>query len=243
MSGTTTDSTRPGALRRPPEIQAMFDRIVRRYDLMNRLMSGGRDIAWRRLAARAAIGPGAERVLDVATGTGDLALELARQGARSVVGADLSGGMLRMAADKVSAREVSCISLAQVDAMRLPFASDTFDACTVAFGLRNMPDYQAAVAEITRVIRPGGRLVILEMTPLRRPALRRLFSWYFDRIVPFVGGIVSGDPDAYHYLPRSVGAFPTAVALSTMMCQGGLASVRYDLLAMGTVALHIGVKA
>lgn len=219
----------------------MFDRIVRRYDLINRLMSGGRDVAWRRLAARAALAAGARRVLDVATGTGDLALELARQGAPGVVGADFSRGMLGLAADKVRARRAP-VTLLQADAMRLPFPDGAFDACTVAFGLRNMPDYEAAVAEMARVLRPGGRLVILEMTPLRLPVLRTLFRWYFDRLVPIVGGLISGDRDAYRYLPRSVSAFPPADELAQIMHRAGLHPVEYRLLALHTVAIHVGVK-
>ena len=231
-----------GALRRPAEIQAMFDRIVRRYDLMNRLMTGGRDVAWRRLAAGEAVGSGAREVLDLATGTGDLALELARQGVALVIGADLSRGMLGVAAGKVHAAGRPPVRLTQVDAMALPFADASLDACTVGFGLRNMPDYRGAIVEMARVLRPAGRLVILEMTPLSRPHLRTAFSWYFDRIVPIVGGLVSGDRDAYGYLPRSVGAFPDAETLAGMMRDAGLRHVRYRLLAIHTVALHVGIK-
>lgn len=220
----------------------MFDRIVRRYDLMNRLMSGGRDVAWRRMAAREAIDAGVIRVLDVATGTGDLALELAHQGAPLVVGADLSLGMLQGAAGKIARDTRAPLVLTQADAMCLPFADGSFDACTVAFGLRNMPDYQGAIAEMARVLRPGGRLVILEMTPLRQPLLRTAFSWYFDRIVPIIGGLISGDRDAYRYLPRSVGAFPDVDTVATMMRAADLPCVRTRRLAMGTVALWVGVK-
>lgn len=219
----------------------MFDRIVRRYDLMNRLMSLGRDVAWRRLAAREALAGGARQVLDVATGTADLALELARQGAPRVVGADFSRGMLELAADKIRGRGAS-IRLLQADAMALPFPDGAFDACTVAFGLRNMPDYEAAVVEMARVLRPGGRLVVLEMTPLRVPVLRTLFRWYFDRLVPLIGGLISGDRDAYRYLPTSVSAFPPAEELAAIMTRAGLATVRYQYLMMRTVALHVGVK-
>ncbi len=198
----------PGALRKPAEIESMFDRIVGRYDTMNRLMTGGMDVRWRRAAARAAIGAGAERVLDLATGTADLAIELARQGVPQVTGVDFSGEMLRVATAKLSEASTPGVRLARGNAMRLPFASGTFDAVTVSFGLRNMPDYREAVVEMARVLTPGGRLVILEMSPLRRPLLDRLFGLYFERIVPLVGGLISGDLDAYRYLPRSVNAFP-----------------------------------
>jgi demethylmenaquinone methyltransferase/2-methoxy-6-polyprenyl-1,4-benzoquinol methylase len=240
---TAHEATGTGALRRPAEIQSMFDRIVRRYDLMNRLMTGGQDIAWRRKAAQVAIGTGAELVLDVATGTGDLAIELRRQGAPLVVGIDFAQGMLDSAAEKLEANGSSGIVLLRSDAMRLPFPDGSFDACTVAFGLRNMIDYQAAVSEMARVLRPGGRLVILEMTPVRNPLFRTVFGIYFDRIVPFVGGVISGDPEAYSYLPRSVSAFPNARRLGLMMQRAGLEQVRFKLLMMGTVALHAGVKA
>lgn len=218
----------------------MFDRIVGRYDLMNRLMTGGQDRAWRRKAARTAIGAGAERILDLATGTGDLALELARQGVPRVVGVDFSRGMLAAAAVKTVPDPA--IALAQGDAMRLPFPDATFDAVTIGFGLRNLPDYAAAVAEMARVLRPGGRLVVLEMTPLRRPLLRRAFDLYFSHVVPVIGGIVSGDREAYGYLPRSVGAFPPANELVAIFRRAGLRNVRYELLALGTVALHVGIK-
>ncbi len=244
MTVETTEPEVPGAgaLRRPAEIESMFDRIVRRYDLMNRLMTGGQDIAWRRKAASVAIGSGAERVLDVATGTGDLAIELRRQGFPVVVGVDFAQQMLDSAAEKLAANGSSGIMLLRSDAMRLPFPDGSFDACTVAFGLRNMIDYQAAVSEMARVLRPGGRLVILEMTPVRNPLFQTVFGVYFDRIVPFIGGLISGDREAYSYLPRSVSAFPDARKLGRMMRRAGLEQVRFKLLTMGTVALHVGVK-
>lgn len=241
-TATTERQSTPGALRRPAEIESMFDRIVGRYDTMNRLMTAGMDGRWRRAAARVAIGAGAERVLDLATGTGDLAIELVRQGAPVVIGVDFSGDMLGAAEAKLRARGVRRVSLARGDAMRLPMVSESFDAVTVAFGLRNMPDYAAAVVEMARVLRPGGRVVILEMTPLRRPLLNRLFGLYFEKIVPLVGGLISGDLEAYRYLPRSVRAFPPAGELAGMMRAAGLRDVRFRRFALGTVALHVGVK-
>ncbi len=244
MADTATEEQQasPGALRRPADIESMFDRIVGRYDTMNRLMTGGMDIRWRRAAARAAIGAGAERVLDLATGTGDLALELARQGVVAVVGVDFAGEMLRAASEKLRASGDRRVRLARGNAMDLPFASGTFDAVTVAFGLRNMPDYGAAVAEMARVLKPGGRVVILEMSPLQRPLLQRIFGLYFERVVPLIGGLLSGDLDAYRYLPRSVRAFPPAKELAGMMRAAGLSDVRYTRFALGTVALHVGIK-
>jgi demethylmenaquinone methyltransferase/2-methoxy-6-polyprenyl-1,4-benzoquinol methylase len=244
MADTATEETQaaPGALRQPAEIESMFDRIVGRYDTMNRLMTGGMDVRWRRAAARAAIGAGAERVLDLATGTGDLALELAHQGVPVVIGVDLAAEMLRAAERKRHESGERHVWLTRGDAMQLPFASGTFDAVTVGFGLRNMPDYSAAVVEMARVLKPGGRVVVLEMSPLRRPLLDRLFGLYFERAVPLVGGLISGDLDAYRYLPRSVNAFPPAAELAAIMRVAGLRNVRYEHFALGTVALHIGIK-
>jgi len=240
------DSPPPGALDPPPTVQSMFGRIVPRYDLMNRLMTGGRDGAWRRRVAKLATAGGAARALDVATGTGDLALELRRAGARSVVGLDFAAPMIHAAAAKgithgnATGGDVRWIV---GDALRLPFPDATFDACTVSFGLRNMADYGAALREFARVLVPGGRLVCLELTPYRAPVLGAAFGWYFSRVVPLVGGLLSGDRAAYRYLPQSVAAFPTAAALADLMRRAGLVDVSYRLLGGGTVALHVGIKA
>ena len=220
----------------------MFDRISRRYDLMNRLMTSGRDAAWRRLAAREALAGERGYVLDVATGTADLAIELARQGAVGVVALDFSRQMLRGAAEKLHRLGHPHIELVCADAMCLPFPDATFDACTIGFGLRNLPDYQAGIAEMARVLRPGGRLVILETTPVRQPWLAPLFHVYFDRMVPLLGGLISGDRDAYGYLPRSTGAFPDAETLAAMLANAGLVGVRFQRLMLGTVALHVAVR-
>lgn len=226
----------------------MFGRIVGRYDLMNRLMTGGRDVAWRNLAVREALAglpPTTAKVLDVATGTGDLALALAAAGAGQVVGADFAEPMLAAAAAKPLPPGVAPGSLSWVvaDAMALPFADGEFDACTVAFGLRNFPDYQAALNEMARVVRPGGRIVCLELTPLRTPVVGPLFARYFETVVPLVGGLLSGEREAYRYLPASVAAFPDAPTLAAMMGRAGFADVRFRKLGGGTVALHTGVKA
>lgn len=226
----------------------MFGRIVRRYDLMNRLMTGGRDGAWRRRAVRLALHgrpPATARVLDIATGTGDLALALAAAGAGLVVGVDFAAPMVRAAASKGSKGDAArgqTVCWAVGDALALPFPEGTFDACTVSFGLRNMADYAAALREMGRVLRPGGRLVCLELTPLRLPVIGPLFGWYFRRIVPLVGGLLSGDRDAYRYLPSSVAAFPAAAELAALMGQAGFVDVSYRRLGGGTVALHVATK-
>jgi demethylmenaquinone methyltransferase / 2-methoxy-6-polyprenyl-1,4-benzoquinol methylase len=237
-----TERDKPGALLAPSDVQGMFDRITRRYDLMNRLMTGGRDVAWRREAARIAIGSGAERALDVATGTGDLALELRRQGVSEVTGLDFSGEMVAAAERKRRDLGVSGVTFLQGDAMSMPFCDGSFDALTIAWGLRNLPDYEQGIREMARVLRPDGRMVILEMTPLQNETLRKAFNLYFHNVVPIIGGIVSGDRDAYRYLPDSVGAFPPADELAGMMRASGLRNVRFKLVGGGTVALHIGIR-
>ena len=257
-SGGGRGEERAGALRSGRDVREMFGRIVRRYDLMNRLMTGGRDVAWRRRAVRLALGNGAgdAPLLDVATGTGDLALELARavHGTRLVIGVDFAAPMVRAAAakgrDKPSLSQNGEGGLGGEgrpawlvgDALTLPFRDETFAACTVAFGLRNMADYGAALREMGRVLRPGGRLVCLDLTPYRRPVLGALFGWYFSRVVPFVGGLLSGEREAYRYLPRSVAAFPAADSLVELMRRTDLTEVSYRLLGGGTVALHVGTK-
>ena len=240
-------STAQGAIRSSADVRAMFDRIVPRYDLMNRVMTGGRDAAWRRLAVREALrgrNRAEARVLDIATGTGDLALALRAAGAADVVGLDFSAPMLDQARRKEGAtaggRRVSWV---EGDAMSLPFPDQSFDAVTVAFGLRNMPSYPAALSEMLRVLRPAGTLVCLETTPLQAHVLRAVFDWYFARVVPILGAALSGDADAYRYLPASAAAFPDADALGQMMRAAGFSHVRYLRLGLGTVALHVATKA
>ena len=232
-----------GAIRPRDDVRAMFDRIVPRYDLMNRLMTGGRDVAWRRLAVREAlrhVDPANADVLDIATGTGDLAIALRAAGAARVTGLDFSPAMLAEAARKDAAtRRYPPITWVEGDAMQLPFPDAAFDAVTVGFGLRNMPSYSGALREVVRVLRPGGTFVCLETTPLTIPILRTLFSWYFARVVPLIGGLLSGDRDAYAYLPASSAAFPDADTLGRMMLDVGFERVRYLRLGAGTVALHV----
>lgn len=233
-------SERAGAIDRPGDVRTMFDRIAPRYDLMNHLMTGWRDVAWRRLTARVAVSDGAERALDVATGTGDLALALAEAGASRVIGVDFSPKMVEIAERKLKSQQAIEFQIA--DALQLPFDDGSFDACTTSWGLRNMADYQAAIDEMARVLVPGGRLAILELTPYRKPVLGRMFQLYFGRAVPLVGGVISGEREAYGYLPRSVAAFPSARELAAMMAKAGLSAVRWKLLGGGTVALHLGIK-
>ncbi len=223
----------------PGEVQAMFDRVAPRYDLMNRVMSAGLDIRWRRLAAAAADVSLGGRALDVCCGTGDLTFELAgRVGPLGhATGLDFSEEMLVRARAKAEARGLG-VDFIQGDALRLPFDDDAFDGATVAFGARNLADLDAGIAEMARVVRPGGRVVILEITRPRR--LRALHGLWFDRVVPRVGAIVGGDRAAYGYLPASAKRFPEPPALADLMVAAGLEQVGYRTFMGGIVALHRG---
>jgi demethylmenaquinone methyltransferase/2-methoxy-6-polyprenyl-1,4-benzoquinol methylase len=220
----------------------MFTRIARRYDLMNALMTGGRHHAWRRATAAAlgAAPPGP--VLDLATGTGDLALAIHRvRPGGTVVGADFSEGMLGQAAAKLARRRVGRVPLVAADALALPFGDGTFAAVASAFLLRNLADLARGLAEMRRVTRPGGLVVTLEITRPRVPGWDGVFGFYFHRIVPAVGGAVAGDRAAYAYLPDSVDRFVSPGALADLMRRAGLGDVRYRRLGLGTIALHVGV--
>jgi demethylmenaquinone methyltransferase / 2-methoxy-6-polyprenyl-1,4-benzoquinol methylase len=218
------------------QVRAMFDRIARVYDLMNSLMTAGLHHRWRERAADlAAVGPGG-RALDVASGTGDLAIELARRvgPTGTVVGSDFSEAMLDRAREKSSA-----VTWEWANALELPYPDDGFDTATVGFGARNFADLDRGLAEMARVVRPGGRVVILEITTPQRPPLSTFFSIWFDRIVPALGKL-AGDPDAYAYLPSSVKRFPAPDALAGRMDAAGLTDVRWILTAGGIIAVHVG---
>jgi demethylmenaquinone methyltransferase / 2-methoxy-6-polyprenyl-1,4-benzoquinol methylase len=215
------------------QVRAMFDRIARVYDLMNSVMTVGMHHRWRERAAElAAIGPG-DRALDVATGTGDLAVALRRRGAE-VVGVDFSERMLQLAREKAPD-----VRFEVGNALELPYADDEFDAATVGFGARNFSDLPAGLAEMARVVRPGGRVVVLEITTPERPPLSWFFRLWFDRLVPLLGRL-AGDPEAYSYLPSSVRRFPGATALAAEMAGAGLIDIRYVVTAGGIIAIHAG---
>lgn len=214
------------------QVQAMFDRIAGVYDVMNSVMTAGLHHHWRERAADLAeLRPGA-RALDVATGTGDLAIELARRGAE-VVGSDFSEGMLDRARGKAPD-----LRWEWADARELPYEDATFDAATVGFGARNFGDLDRGLREMARVVRPGGKVVVLEITTPTHPPLSTFFSLWFDRIVPLLGRF----DDAYTYLPSSVRRFPDPQALGTKLTAAGLADVRWVLTAGGIIALHHGRK-
>jgi demethylmenaquinone methyltransferase/2-methoxy-6-polyprenyl-1,4-benzoquinol methylase len=222
------------------QVRAMFTRIAGRYDLMNALMTGGRHHAWRRAAARVAAAALPGSVLDLATGTGDLALAIrAVSRERLVVGADFSEGMLAEARRKIG--RTSGIALTVADAAALPFEDGTFACVTSAFLLRNLQDVSRGLEEMRRVTRRGGLVVTLDILRPATPLWARLFGLYFRHVVPAVGALVAGDRQAYTYLPDSVYAFVTADELTRLMEKAGLRDVRYRRLGLGTIALHTGI--
>jgi demethylmenaquinone methyltransferase / 2-methoxy-6-polyprenyl-1,4-benzoquinol methylase len=221
-------STQTGTLS-PDGVRTMFDRIAPVYDLMNRLMTAGLDRRWRRLTADAVVRPG-DRVLDACCGTGDLALAAQAAGG-TVTGLDFSERMLERAR-----RKSSSIEWVRGDLLELPFEDHSFDAATVGFGVRNVADLDRALGELARVLRPGGRLGILEITQ-PRGLLRPFFKLWFDVLVPFAGKLLPGG-SAYTYLPASVRRFPGPDDLAGLMARTGFEDIRYRLLAGGIVALH-----
>jgi demethylmenaquinone methyltransferase/2-methoxy-6-polyprenyl-1,4-benzoquinol methylase len=220
------------------QVRAMFDRISGLYDLMNSVMTAGLHHRWRERAADlAAVQPG-DRALDVATGTGDLALELARRvmPGGEVVGSDFSEGMLEQARRK--AEGVAGVRFEQANALALPYGDGEFAAATVGFGARNFSDLDQGLREMARVVRPGGRVVVLEITTPTKPPLSTFFRLWFDRIVPMLGR-----DEAYTYLPNSVKRFPGPDALAGAMAAAGLRDIRWILTAGGIIALHVGTAA
>jgi demethylmenaquinone methyltransferase/2-methoxy-6-polyprenyl-1,4-benzoquinol methylase len=217
----------------PGEVRRLFDRIAPVYDAMNRVMTAGLDRSWRRLTVEAVVQPG-DRVLDACCGTGDLAIAAERDGG-IVTGLDFSPAMLERAR-----RKSDTVDWVEGDLLALPFADGSFDAATVGFGVRNVGDLDVALAELRRVLRPRGRLAILEITQ-PRGVLRPFFALWFDRVVPLLGKILPGGK-AYTYLPASVRRFPGAEELTVQLERHGFEQVRFRLLAGSIVALHVGVR-
>jgi len=225
---------------RARQIRTMFARITRRYDLMNRVMTGGRDQAWRRMAARELRLGARSLVLDLATGTGDLAFAVreAYPDAR-IVAMDFSEAILREGVRKACMRDEQGTAWGVGDALALPFADATFDGCTNAFLIRNVVDLPLCLREMKRVVKPGGRVVCMEITHPQVPVFKQLFAIYFYRLVPIVGGLIAGDPKAYSYLPNSLTHFPPAEPLKRIMQEAGYRDVRYRLIGLGTMAIHV----
>ena len=221
-----------------PQVRAMFDRIARVYDVMNSVMTAGLHHRWRRRAVELAqVRPG-DRALDVATGTGDLAIELSRRVAPGgeVIGSDFSDTMLELAR-----RKAPELTFEWGNALELPYEDASFDAVTVGFGARNFSELGTGLAEMARVTKPGGRVVVLEITTPERPPLSWFFRLWFDRVVPLLGKL-AGDPDAYSYLPSSVRRFPGPSELGAELARTGLVDVRWVLTAGGIIAIHVGTK-
>jgi demethylmenaquinone methyltransferase/2-methoxy-6-polyprenyl-1,4-benzoquinol methylase len=260
---TATAGTLPPAEQKAVYVRDMFGRIAQRYDLMNRLMTFGRDRAWRRYTV-AQLGLEAEDadtrlVLDVATGTGDLAFEtLDQHPAVHVVGLDFVPEMLDLARQKASARAESdlgvhrpeetkrsasgSLDLLAGDALQIPFSSATFDGVVTGFALRNVTDIPAAFAEMARVTKKGGHVACLEIAKPRTPFFNRLFAVYFYQFVPLLGGWITGQRSAYAYLPHSLSAFLNPDEIASVMSQTGWQDVRYKRLMLGTVAVHTGIR-
>jgi demethylmenaquinone methyltransferase/2-methoxy-6-polyprenyl-1,4-benzoquinol methylase len=227
----------PADAQEPAQIQLMFSRLARRYDRANHLLSLGTDIHWRRRAVAAArVQPG-EMALDVCAGTGDLSVLLARAGAR-VVGADFCRPMLDLAQQKV--RGADSPRFVSADALCLPFAAGSFDLVTAAFGVRNLADPEAGLREMARVLRPGGRVLILEFCKPRLPLVGPIFRFYFRCVLPTLGSWISGDRQgAYAYLHKSVLAFPEREQFSALMQRAGLHAPSFQLLTGGVAALYL----
>lgn len=226
-------------------VREMFAGIAGRYDLLNHLLSLNIDKGWRR-KVRAEIAETLADinaiVLDVACGTGDLSLELKHGANATVIATDFCRPMLAVAATKIASDAID-LPLVEGDARSLSFADESFDAVTIAFGLRNLPDHHAGLRELLRVLKPEGKLVVLECSNPSIAGFRQLFSFYFEKIVPRIGGVISGSRGAYTYLPDSVSRFPDKKTLASMMESAGFLNVRFRSLTGGTAAIHIGTKA
>ena len=242
---SVSDREAPAPSKTPARIAAMFDAIASRYDLLNHLLSAGIDRRWRRRAIRSLVLTGSERVLDLCTGTGDLAIaaRTAAPPAESVVGLDFAGAMLQVAQTKLQRRpSVGQVALVRGDATALPLASESVHAVTIGFGVRNVEDPSDACAEMHRVLAPGGRLAILEFAIPSIKPVRALYLWYFNHLLPRIGQIVSKHDGAYRYLPESVGAFPSPEVFVELLRSSGFREVSAVPLTLGIVYLYTARK-
>ncbi len=252
MSNRATSGARLSAAggtldKSPDRIARMFDAIAPRYDLLNRLLSAGIDRRWRAAAVRSLELTGTEMLVDVCSGTADVALEAVSErahGAARALGVDFSGAMLRLGLAKIADRGLDRrVTLVRGDALRLPVASGAADAATVAFGIRNVHDTQAGCVELARILRPGGRLAILELGVPRVPGLGSLYRWYFSAVLPRIGRFISGHTGAYSYLPASVGAFTPPPEFAAMLERAGFVEVKANPLTLGIVYLYTARRA
>ena len=241
----STTLTTPQVDKSGERVRRMFGEIAPRYDLLNHLLSGGVDVYWRWRTVRAAPPQGSAPILDVCTGTGDLALAYSRaaQGG-AVIGADFTHEMLvRADAKQVAARPPVPMMFLEADTQSLPFADDQFQIVSVAFGLRNVADTRAGLREMTRVCRPGGRVVVLEFSTPRNRLFGATYRWYFRHVLPRIGQWLARNREsAYNYLPQSVSQFPDGPQLAEIMQKCGLESVTWQPLTFGIATLYIGVK-
>ena len=235
------DSAFPKSEGKKQFVREMFDAIAPRYDLLNRLLSGGIDQLWRRRAVRLVTSGRPQRVLDVATGTADLAIMAADEGVSSVVGVDIAEEMLQIGRDKISRRGYDAIvELRHGDAEKLPFSDDQFDAAMVAFGVRNFENLEKGLSQIHRILRPGGRIVVLEFSRPRRFPIRQLYGFYGRYILPVIGRFISGDERAYTYLPESIQDFPDGIRFLDELRKVGFDEVIVVPLTFGIASIYSG---
>jgi len=243
-TATSYGGLQPSTDKQPAKIAGMFDAIARRYDLLNHVLSGGLDVYWRWRAVRRLGLTGRETVLDLCTGTCDVARAIVRRGrAKRVVGIDFSGEMLRVGQEKLRAEgRATSISLVRGDAMTVPLADRSVDAVTIAFGIRNVQDPRRTLQDVARVLRPGGRLAILEFSTPQVPILRGLYLWYFRHVLPRIGRLVSRHGDAYAYLPASVDGFAAPRDFVAQVTAAGLVQARAVPLTLGVVYLYVAQR-
>jgi demethylmenaquinone methyltransferase / 2-methoxy-6-polyprenyl-1,4-benzoquinol methylase len=226
-----------------PYVRKLFDAIAYRYDLLNHLLSGGVDFYWRRAAIERLQDLRPERILDVATGTGDFAIAAMRLHPREIIGVDIAPNMLALGRRKIARRRMdTVISLRDGEAEQLPFGEQQFDAAIVAFGARNFENLRLGLQEMFRVLRPGGRIVVLEFSRPRRPPFRHIYLFYFKRILPVVGRLISGNTEAYTYLPDTVMRFPEGEEFLTILSNVGFTGLRETRLSFGIATIYAGDK-
>jgi len=224
-------------------VRSLFDKIAYRYDLLNHLLSGGVDLYWRRTAIQTLLAHHPERILDVATGTADFAIATMRLQPKEVIGVDISESMLEVGRKKISQKNLTkTIQLQSGEAEDLKFSSDRFDAAIVAFGARNFEDLDKGLCEMNRVLRAGGKIVVLEFSRPRVFPLKQLYFFYFKHILPFVGRLISKDKEAYQYLPDTVMKFPEGKDFLQRLLNAGFSSLQEQRLTFGIATIYSGVK-